>query len=407
MRFAIIGLDGADLDLIRQFDMPNLKNIMKNGSYGKLRSTLPPITAPAWSSIITGRDPSWHGVLHFIDTDPFHGKKQLISSKSIKCKKIWQILNNRKISCGIYTVPLTYPIEKIDGFMVSGMLTPGEYASTYPQMDIKVKPFVEWQNTQDMNSFLNSLIINTNNKFNTLKQLIEQFNVDFLFMVESNTDSIQHRFFYQVGLEKNRLRIVGDFFNFVDKKIGELLRVLDCPILFISDHGFGKYPTKWVNGNIWLHDKGLLNYKGNQIDWENTKTYFYTAWLNCGFFKKNVDGLVESLEKEEWVKEIYLSDEIYNGPFAKDAPDIIFIFADDYTGNVKVGNFDIIEDIPTFSRWTGHKMDGFWACSEKIELHNLTDMAPAVLRMMGIGDAIGELGDPIEYIPEAVKRNIK
>lgn len=419
MKFAIIGLDGADFDLIQQFDMPNLKAVMKKGSYGKLRSTLPPITAPAWSSIITGKDPSWHGVMHFVDTDPFHGKKQLISSRSIKCKKIWQILNKRRVSCGIYTVPITYPVEKLDGFMVTGMLTPGERAFTFPPMDVKIKPFVEWQSNQDTNSFFNSLITNTNNKFNSLKQLIKQFNVDFLFMVENNTDSIQHRFFHEVGLEKNRVRAVGKFFSFVDEKIGELLDILDCPVLFVSDHGFGKYPTKWVNGNIWLREKGLLNYTGNQIDWKNTKTYFYRAWLNCGFIKNNINNIsninninnissiADDLKKEEWVKEIYLSNDIYDGPFAKDAPDIIFVFADDYTGNVKVGNFDIIEDIPVFSRWTGHKMDGFWACSEKIELHNLTDVAPTVLKFMGMDDAIDELGDPIDFIPESVKKTIK
>ncbi len=406
MKFCLIGLDGADPDLIQKFDMPNLKAVMKNGSFGKLRSTLPPITAPAWSSIITGRDPSWHGVMHFVDTDPFFGKKQIVSSRSIRCKKIWQILNDHNLNCGIYTVPMTYPVEKINGFMVSGILTPGEHAQIYPEIDIKVRPFVEWQRATDLNIFYNDIVRNTKHKFRLLKWLLlKRFNVDFLFMVESNTDSIQHRYFFERGLSDERIKIIEDFFNFVDGSIGELLENVDCPVLFISDHGFGKHPNKIVYGNMWLYQKGLLNIKEGNIDWKHTKTYFYNAWLNCGFIKNNVDNVFDELKKEHWVDEIFLAEDIYNGPFTKDAPDIIFTFKEEYTGNINIGNFDIVEDVSYFP-WTGHRMDGFWACSEKISLNNLNDIAPSILKMMGLEESIKELGSPIEHIPNKIKKKI-
>jgi len=418
MKFAIIGLDGADPNLIKNWDMPNLKKIMKEGSHGKYRSVLPPVTAPAWSSIITGKDPSWHGLMHFTDTDPFHGKKQLVNSRSIKCKKIWQILNEGGLSCGIYMVPVTYPVEKINGFMFSGMLSP-EYSETYPPMDIKVKPFVNWNYVHDRNLFYTKLVENTDRKFTVLREMIKQHPVDFLFMVESNTDSVQHLFFHGEGPTDARQKAVARFFNFVDLKIGELLEIIDCPVLFVSDHGFGKLATKYVNVNLWLHEKGLLEYNEDKIDWDHTKTYFYNAWLNCGFIKNNINNIdnisninninniAKDLKKEGWVEEVYLLKEIYTGPFAKDMPEICFIFSEEYTGNKKVGRFDTIHTIPDSFRYVGHRMDGFWACSEKIEMKTLMDVAPTVLKLMGQEDAVSELGDPIEYISEQTKNTIR
>jgi predicted AlkP superfamily phosphohydrolase/phosphomutase len=402
MKFAIIGLDGADLDLIQQWDMPNLKKIMKNGSYGKYRSTLPPITAPAWSSIITGKDPSWHGVMHFVDTDPFFGTKQVVSSRSIKCKKIWKILNENNLSCGIYMVPMTYPVEKIDGFMVSGILTPGDRAQTFPDINISIKPFINWQHYADTKKFMDDLVINTEHKFKLLRHLIRRFNVDFLFAVDSNTDSIQHRLFYGNGLTNDRVEAVGNFFNFVDEKIGELLEMIDCPVLFVSDHGFGKYPTTYVFGNTWLRDRGFLQFKDGKIDWDHSKTYFYRAWINVGFIKNNVDDVLDQLMMEHWVDEVFLSKDIYNGPYAKNAPDIIFTFKDEFTGNEKTGFSELYGGIPLQLRFTGHKMDGFWACSEKINLKNLTDVAPTVLNFLNLDNAIKELGSPVDYLPDGI-----
>ena len=65
MRIAVIGLDCATPQLVfDQFksDLPNLSRLMKEGVYGELESAHPPITVPAWSCMMSSRDP---GVLGF------------------------------------------------------------------------------------------------------------------------------------------------------------------------------------------------------------------------------------------------------------------------------------------------------------------------------------------------------
>src|SRR5947208_3650722 len=65
----IIGLDGATWRVLepwaRAGRLPHLAGLMARGSWGTLRSTVPALTLPAWSSLTTGRNPGAHGVFAF------------------------------------------------------------------------------------------------------------------------------------------------------------------------------------------------------------------------------------------------------------------------------------------------------------------------------------------------------
>ena len=68
MRVCVIGLDCAPPELV--FDrwrdeLPNLRRLMDSGVWGPLESTIPPITVPAWMSMMTGKDPGTLGVYGF------------------------------------------------------------------------------------------------------------------------------------------------------------------------------------------------------------------------------------------------------------------------------------------------------------------------------------------------------
>ena len=66
----VIGLDGATFDVIRPLvhngKLPTIERLMKNGVYGDLISTIPPVTSPAWPSFMTGKNPGKHGVFDFV-----------------------------------------------------------------------------------------------------------------------------------------------------------------------------------------------------------------------------------------------------------------------------------------------------------------------------------------------------
>jgi predicted AlkP superfamily phosphohydrolase/phosphomutase len=75
-RVLIIGLDGATWRVLAPLAdsgrMPRLRDLMASGAWGPLRSTIPALTMPSWSSFVTGKNPGGHGVFAFTRTDP-HG----------------------------------------------------------------------------------------------------------------------------------------------------------------------------------------------------------------------------------------------------------------------------------------------------------------------------------------------
>lgn len=67
-RLFVIGLDCAEPSLV--FDrwreeLPHLRQLMEAGTYGGLESTIPPITVPAWTRMLTGKDPGELGFYGF------------------------------------------------------------------------------------------------------------------------------------------------------------------------------------------------------------------------------------------------------------------------------------------------------------------------------------------------------
>ena len=66
----VIGLDGATFDLIipwvEQGYLPNISKLMCVGAYGNLESTIQPLTAPAWTTFLTGMNQAKHGLFDFV-----------------------------------------------------------------------------------------------------------------------------------------------------------------------------------------------------------------------------------------------------------------------------------------------------------------------------------------------------
>jgi len=69
IKLVIIGIDGGTYSiidpLIEKGALPNLRRLIKSGVKGILKSTYPPLTAPAWVSFMTGENPGKHGFFDF------------------------------------------------------------------------------------------------------------------------------------------------------------------------------------------------------------------------------------------------------------------------------------------------------------------------------------------------------
>ena len=128
-RAVVIGLDGAAWHLLEpmleQDVMPRLEALVDKGATGTIRSTIPTYTPPAWTSAVTGVNPGRHGIFGFYEGNSQHERRELMHSGKIKSPTLWEMVNAQGRRAGIYNLPLTYPPSELDGWMVSGMMTPG------------------------------------------------------------------------------------------------------------------------------------------------------------------------------------------------------------------------------------------------------------------------------------------
>ena len=151
-KLIIVGLDGMEPTLIEKYmsegKLPNFSKLRKKGVYAKLQTTTPAISPVAWSSFMTGSNPSKHNIFDFLSRDPKSYLPDLSSARIGKPKKIlslgkyniplskpqikglrksipfWKILGQKGIFSTILRVPITFPPEKFSGHLLSGMCAP-------------------------------------------------------------------------------------------------------------------------------------------------------------------------------------------------------------------------------------------------------------------------------------------
>src|SRR5574341_1564863 len=122
----LLGIDGGTWRLIDRFIeegvMPNFSYLLQKGARGTLISTVPALTLPAWTSIFTGVNPGKHGITDFLIR--LNGKFELATSNYRQSESLWKIVGRSGLRSIVVNDPTTYPPEKIDGIMTTGLLTP-------------------------------------------------------------------------------------------------------------------------------------------------------------------------------------------------------------------------------------------------------------------------------------------
>lgn len=115
----VIGLDSASPELV--FDqwrdeLPNFKQLINDGVWGKLESCIPAITVPAWSSMMASQDPGMLGLYGFRNRGDYSYQKYILAnSNSVKADRVWDILSRMGKQVITVGVPQTYPPKPVNG----------------------------------------------------------------------------------------------------------------------------------------------------------------------------------------------------------------------------------------------------------------------------------------------------
>src|SRR5687768_1738033 len=188
--------------------MPNLARVM-GGVWGSLESTIPPVTPPAWTSFMTGKNPGGHGLYHFVEPEPGGYGMRYTNARSRKATTIWRLLSDAGCRSGVVNVPMTFPPEPIDGFMISGMDTPDEQSDfVYPRAllpglrDTVGAPRLEARYLGFMHDdvrrqhVLRELAEIDEQRLRTILYLLDREPVDAFMVVYGSPDTVQHYFWH-------------------------------------------------------------------------------------------------------------------------------------------------------------------------------------------------------------------
>jgi predicted AlkP superfamily phosphohydrolase/phosphomutase len=125
-RHLVIGLDGADLGLVRHLgpeQLPALHALMERGAFAALESVQPPATLPNWTTFLTGADPGVHGVFDFTTR---RGYRVRFTAGSVRAvPTVAARLDRMGLACAVLGFPGTWPPEQLDlGAFISGWDAP-------------------------------------------------------------------------------------------------------------------------------------------------------------------------------------------------------------------------------------------------------------------------------------------
>ena len=318
-RVLVIGLDSAPPELVFhrwRANLPNISRLMETGAWAPLRSTVPPITVPAWAAMMTGLDPGTLGFYGFRNRRSYaYDALNIATSDAVTHPRVWDVLSQQGRRVAVLNVPQTYPPRKVNGLMISGFLTPDTTCNyTWPAelkaeidaitggYEIDVRGF----RTENKATLLDDIHRITGKHFAAARHLLHTRPWDFFMTVEMGTDRIQHGFWKHFDPMHPKhdpaspyRDAIPDYYARLDREIGKLLAIAGprTTVLVVSDHG-AQPMLGCLCINEWLMAQGYLALKNapasprrltpDDVDWSRT-----AAWAEGGYYSRvflNVRG---------------------------------------------------------------------------------------------------------------------
>ncbi|HVL47128.1 MAG TPA: alkaline phosphatase family protein [Candidatus Thermoplasmatota archaeon] len=376
MRVAVIGLDGMPPRLLEELApaMPNLTRLARGGLALPMRSTDPPITVPAWSVMMSGRNPGALGFTGFRNLRRGTYDDQYVANAThVAEPRLWDLFGEANRKVVVHGVPQTWPARKVNGVMTTCLLTPDCAPFAYPpSVEDEVREVVGGDYPFDVSGFrsrdraelLDALHVMLDRHFDVAERLATTREWDLFAMVEIGTDRVHHGFWrhhdpaHRLHEPDSPFRTaIADYYAHVDRRLGDFLAKLDndTAVLVVSDHG-ARAMDGAINLNDWLVSEGLLalkrapsgveRFSPASVDWSRTKAwalggYYARVFVNLkgrepegcvrpGEYEAFRDDLASRLAALAPGTRVLKPEDVYRGPATKEAPDLLV-----YLGNLR------------------------------------------------------------------------
>jgi predicted AlkP superfamily phosphohydrolase/phosphomutase len=348
VRVLLIGLDGATFSvldpMIARGVMPFLGSLLAGGVRAPLRTIVPALTPPAWTSLVTGRSPGHHGVFDFFRMDGGTTGRHIrfATSRDVGVPTLWETASAAGLRVTALNFPLTFPPPPVSGHVVPGWVPwrqlrlachpPGLFdrLKALPgfeprelAMDIKLEerategcsrpeeyaPWIEFHTRREARWF------------EIFRHLHRTEPSELTAVLFDGVDKLQHLCWRFIDGEAEESRAADwerqarelclDYFRHLDRLVERMCGMAgpEAAVFIASDHGFG--PTRQVfHLNAWLERHGYLAWSAEGragarpeallgvgqvarhtflMDWERTAAFATTPTSN-GIFIVRGDG---------------------------------------------------------------------------------------------------------------------
>jgi predicted AlkP superfamily phosphohydrolase/phosphomutase len=221
-----------------------------------------------WGTILTGRNPGQHGVFDFWQRGP-DGRFRVVNGAMLRAQPIWQLLSQHGLRCGIVNVPITYPPQPLNGFVISGEEAPGAHRSiAWPAgvYDEVVAAFGRYRlkdifpGGRRKEDYLTLIDEDVRKQTEVVEYLLRRKPWNFFMVFFSATAISQHYFWsdMEAADPNNPFRtVIPSAYRSIDNALGRLIDTAgpDTTVFIISDCGAGPLQSgvHW-SGKGYLHE---------------------------------------------------------------------------------------------------------------------------------------------------------
>lgn len=259
-RTVVVGFDALSFEYLDAFSLPNFDALRSDGVEAPLDSTFPPWTASAWPSMYTGADPSHHGVYDFFGfSGGYPDQAEIVDSTDVELPALWRYLSERDVPSVVLNMPVTHPVEEIDGAIVPGYLAPEE-APAHPEpirdeLDDAVggyRIYADGEMADGSDRKLDSYLDLINRRKRASTYLLETYDWELAVIQVQKTDAVFHNF-SSTDAFRQVYAAADDLLGAILSTVGDDVNVVVC-----SDHGIGPTTGYKVYVNEVLREHGLL-----------------------------------------------------------------------------------------------------------------------------------------------------
>ena len=421
----VIGLDGVPYTLLENLrdggHIPNMTSIFADGYFGQMCVCIPEISSVSWSSFMTGTQSGEHGIFGFIDLEPGTYKMYFPNYTHLKAATLWDDLAAGGKKTVVINMPATYPARQISGALISGFVAIDINKAVYPQAliprlnEMGYRIDVDTMKArQDQDFLFRDLDATLESRKRAVDLLWEEIDWDVFVVVVTGTDRLMH--FLWNALEQPGHPYHSaclDYFKKVDGFVGHVydrFLALNCSkaekgqFYMLSDHGFTGVETE-VYLNRWLQENGYLKFQKAQPETimdigpgstafamdpsrihVNLRGKYPLGTVHPTDYERVRRELKEGLQQlafqngRKITKRVYFKEELYHGPLADRAPDLIVLSHHGYDLKAKVKSDKVFGRSNLVGMHT--QDDAFFFSSSGLKCNSIFDAKNIILRSL-------------------------